>query len=281
MPDGTGACPRCGTPSSPGERFCRRCGYDLAAPPQPISSSDARRRAVELSMGRNVSDEIMSPLWILVPLLAVVVGFAAGMLLLFFYPTAGGFLIFLGSILAAALFIYLNYKLIDRMNRHMAREAALRRALIDHLWARGQERGTAAAIQPYISALEGIDQGARIAERPRSTLWSLAILIPIVGIVLYFYMLYFLSQFAFEHDDRWHAFAYNVHLASTVNGENVPPPLPRFQQDRSFLLFLIVTIIFSPFVIYWYLKLIEDTNTHFREMWAFEDGFRSSTERAM
>ncbi|KQM12167.1 hypothetical protein AOA80_04030 [Methanomassiliicoccales archaeon RumEn M1] len=277
MPDGY-ACPRCGTVPMPGERFCSRCGYDLAAPRRAPTAEESRRRAVELSMGRNVSDEIMSPLWILVPLLAIVAAITVGIVLVFIDPSFGGFVAVVGSIAAVALFIYLNYKLIDRMNKHMAREAALRRALIEHVWARGQERGTAAAVQPYVSAMESIDQGARITDVPRSTLWSLAILIPIVGIVLYFYMLYFLSKFAFEHDDRWHAFAYNVHLASAANGDNVPPPIPRFPQDRSFLLYLVITIIFSPFLIYWYLKLIEDTNTHFREQWAFEDGFRAAAE---
>jgi len=277
MPDGY-ACPRCGTVPMPGERFCSRCGYDLAAPRRAPTADEARRRAVELSMGRNVSDEIMSPLWILVPLLAIVAAITVGIVLVFIDPSFGGFVAVVGSIAAVALFIYLNYKLIDRMNKHMAREAALRRALIEHAWARGQERGTAAAVQPYVSAMESIDQGARITDVPRSTLWSLAILVPIVGIVLYFYMLYFLSKFAFEHDDRWHAFAYNVHLASAANGDNVPPPIPRFPQDRSFLLYLVITIIFSPFLIYWYLKLIEDTNTHFREQWAFEDGFRAAAE---
>lgn len=277
MPDGH-ACPRCGTVPAAGERFCRRCGYDLAAPRRTPTPDEARRRAVELSMGRNVSDEIMSPLWMLVPLLAVVAAFMVGILLFLVSPSFGGIIAIIGSIAALALFIYLNYKLIDRMNKHMARETALRWALIEYTWARGQERRTAFAVQPYISAMESIDQGARISDVPRSTLWSLAILIPIVGIVLYFYMLYFLSKFAFEHDDRWHAFAYNVHLASAANGDNVPPPVPRFPQDRSFLLYLIITIIFSPFLIYWYLKLIEDTNNHFKEQWAFEDGFRAATE---
>ena len=277
MPD-RHACPRCGTVPATGERFCRRCGYDLAAPRRTPTPDEARRRVVELSMGRNVSDEIMSPLWILAPLLAVVAVFVVGILLFLVSPSFGGIIAIIGSIAALALFIYLNYKLIDRMNKHMAREAALRRALIEYTWARGQERGTAVVVQPYISAMESIDQGARISDVPRSTLWSLAILIPIVGIVLYFYILYFLSKFAFEHDDRWHAFAYNVHLASAANGDNVPPPVPRFPQDRSFLLYLIITIIFSPFLIYWYLKLIEDTNNHFKEQWAFEDGFRAATE---
>ena len=157
MPDGMDACPRCGTVSSPGERFCRQCGFDLAAPAGPISSGEARRRVVELSMGRNVSDEILSPLWIVAPLLAVVVGIAVSAILFFVSLVTGGLMILIVMIVALALFIYLNYKLIERMNRHVAREAALRRALIDYVQARGQERGTAAAVQPYITALESID----------------------------------------------------------------------------------------------------------------------------
>ena len=112
MPDGSSMCPRCGTASSPGERFCRHCGYDLMTPTRPLTSGDARRRVAELSIGRGVSDEIISPLWVLVPLLALVVGFMAGILLLFFDLSTGGFIIFLGFTVAAFLFIYMNYKLI-------------------------------------------------------------------------------------------------------------------------------------------------------------------------
>lgn len=151
MPDGSSMCPRCGTASSPGERFCRHCGYDLMTPTRPLTSGDARRRVAELSIGRGVSDEIISPLWVLVPLLALVVGFMAGILLLFFDLSTGGFIIFLGFAVAAFLFIYMNYKLIDRMNKHLAREAALRRAMIDLILAELRRRGRRRRCNPTSS----------------------------------------------------------------------------------------------------------------------------------
>jgi len=227
-------------------------------------------------MNETTRDEIISQLWVLAPLIATMAALVPTIILIFAGSTAGSLIFVAGLILSLALFIYLNYKLINRMNRHIVREAEVRRVMIDRVVADSLERGTSAAVEPYISALEGIDQHARLTEAPRSTLWSLVMLIPIIGLVLYFYMLYFLSKFAFEHDDRWYAFATNIHLASRINGLVVPPPLPKYPQERSFVLFLLLTVLFNPFVIYWYLKLIDDPNDHFREMWAFEDSFWSN-----
>ena len=109
MPDGSSMCPRCGTASSPGERFCRHCGYDLMTPTRPLTSGDARRRVAELSIGRGVSDEIISPLWVLVPLLALVVGFMAGRLLFFFFLFSGGLFLFLGFSSPSLLLFFIHH----------------------------------------------------------------------------------------------------------------------------------------------------------------------------
>lgn len=280
------SCPRCGAALDEGANFCGHCGLALVAHPSPlppgVSSLALRERIAELTAERTNTDEILSPLWALLPLIAVVFGTFIGILLIFTPSVEISLLIFMvGSIVALALLIILNYKLVDRYNKHLVREASLRRTMIEYTWTRGQERGTTDAIYPYVSALESIDRQALMDEQPRSPLWSLAFLIPIVGVVLYFYMLYFLTRFASVHDDRWHAFAYNIHLSSMVNGDMVPPPLPKYPQERSFILYLLLTIIFSPFLFYWYFKLVDDPNKHFQEMGAFEDGFLTATGRAL
>jgi len=252
----------------------------MAGAQAPPPGTDGSRRVAELIAQRGATDTLLSPWWIVLPIIAVVVAFGLSLVLLFYMAfVEAAVAAVAGGLIAFVLTAVLNYLLIDRMNKHIAREAAVRRAMIEHTWARARARGTSNAVYPYLAALEGIDQQARNEDRPRSLLWALAPIVPIIGVVLYFYMLYFLSKFAFDHNNRWHAFAYNVHLASVVNGDNVPPPQPRYPSESSFVLYLLLTIIFSPFLIFWYFKLIDDPNKHFREMWSFEDGFRAATGR--
>lgn len=298
MNEQTIRCPRCGMEVPAGSRFCPNCGFDLAAPPAPVapapppgpvpaapvppyagpSAAEARQRVAQIVNNRTATDERISELWVVLPLIAAVAALAVGFAALFLDP-GFAFTIFLaGWIIAAILIIVLNYKLIKRQNDHMAREAALRRAIIDYQRAKGQERGVTNAITPYLTAMEMTDRDFMVNEQQRSPLWSLGLLVPIVGFILFFYMLWFLTKFTSEHDRRWYAFAFNAHLASMQLGDNVPPPAQRPWHERSFLLYLIITILLSVFLIYWYYVLIKDVNEHFDYEWSFEDYFMQGTQ---
>ena len=186
---------------------------------------------------------IMSPLWILVPLLAIVAAITVGIVLVFIDPSFGGSS--RRHSIAVALFIYLNY-VIDWTNAHGARPPAPGVTSMYGPGARSGER------PPWCSpriAMESIDQGLaspmclippRGAYHPHPHRRHRAVFLHAV----------LPSKFAFEHDDRWHAFA-NVHRPA-ANGDNVPP-IPG-SPGPSFLLYLVITIIFSPFLIYWYLN---------------------------
>ncbi len=60
---------------------------------------------------------------------------------------------------------------------------------------------------------------------------------------------------------------------------NIMPPMWRPVKERSFLLYIIITIIISLFAIYWAYVLIKDLNEHFKNEWEFEDALVSATQR--
>ena len=72
------SCPRCGAALDEGANFCGHCGLALVAHPSPfppgVSSLALRERIAELTAERTNTDEILSPLWALLPLIAVVFG---------------------------------------------------------------------------------------------------------------------------------------------------------------------------------------------------------------
>lgn len=103
---------------------------------------------------------------------------------------------------------------------------------------------------------------------------GLSALVGFVSYVLMIYMFYWLGKDFKQHDTRLDMMISNGRSALWKLG--FPPPatydyghagLP----DRSFVVYLIVTVFFSPFVYYWWYTLIKDPNEHFRAQWKFED----------
>jgi hypothetical protein len=273
-------CPRCGSNVQPGTRFCPICGYDLAALPSEQkppatgwqSSEGAKQRLIEIIQRRSSTDEVIPTIWILFPILAVILAVVVGTVALFFNLVSGLVVFIAGTILAVVLIAILNYKLLKRQDGHMAREAALRRALIDYFRARGEERGVGYNVFQYTQAMEGIDRDALFREKRRDPLlWTLVVFIPIVGWILYAYMLYFLTDFNSNHDKRWSFFVQNAQLAGNQMGLVFVPPTWRTVPERSFVLYLVITILLSIFLVWWYYVLIKDLNDHFYNEWEFED----------
>ena len=163
---------------------------------------------------RGQSDEILSEMWVILPVLAVAAILVLGVALVFIVIASGtqigfGALILAAigvSLLSLVLFLVLNYKLLKRQHEHIAREAALRRALIDFFKAKGTESGY--NVYQYVQAMEAIDRDAAFNEKQRDPLlWTLVPLIPLVGWILWYYALWFLTEFTPHHDRRWVAFA--------------------------------------------------------------------------
>jgi len=289
-------CPACGATMPFGSRWCQKCGHDLRAPAPaqvpppgigsahhpPATEAAARGQFVEAIRARPKTDQILSVMWILLPVLAslaITVAVCIGMIVLAFSGWVTGAVIVwvvgivVAIVIAAILFAVLNYKLIDRQNLHSKREAMLRAALIEYIRIKSRERNMSQMLSSHIATMDSIQYEARANEGEHSaTLWAILIFIPFVGFIFLAYMLYFLTKFGYEHDKRWHAFTQQAQASSSHLGMTVILPSWRSLPERSFIIYLIVTVLtMGLFLIYWYYVLIKDMNDHFKVQWQFED----------
>jgi hypothetical protein len=281
-------CPRCNVAVQPGTRFCPNCGYDLiAAPPvaptagpttpEPAGhslSEQAKQRIIETINRRGQTDEMIPVWWVFLPILAILLSVGISLAGAFFNTAAGGFVTIGVSLIAAIVVLILIYKLLKRHNLHMAREANLRRGIIDFFKFKAEEKSAGSQVSQYTQAMEAIDREGLGSEKPQDAmLWTILCIIPIINYVAYILIAYWLTNFSPGHDRRFFAFAQNTQYAGNQIGmQNLLPPMWRPVPDRSFLLYIVLTIItLGLFAIYWAYVLIKDLNDHFSNEWEFED----------
>ncbi len=302
--NGTKTCPYCGKLATADAQFCQGCGRSISSPQQasaeqppqqqpsqqnyqqppqqggwqqpppgapgqmPIGQSyggGAKGQIAGAIQNRNMTDDVMSGIWILWPILAIVIAVIIGAVLMFAIGIYG---FMLAIPIGIILYAFLNYKLLKRMDEHRKREMALRMAIISYLKDKGAETQRAQLIANEISALESINQEAMYKEKERTpVLWTIIGLIPLLNLVV----MYFLGEFPFDHDKRWHAFTQYTQVACQKLGINVMTPSWSTLKERPNVLLLIATLLISIIVFYWYYIIIKDLNDHFQAQWQFED----------
>lgn len=237
------------------------------APGQPYGQSygGAKGQIAGAIQNRNMTDVIMSGIWILWPVVSLIIAGVIGIvltILLGFW----GFMIALP--IGVVLFALLNYKLLKRMDDHRKREMALRMAVISYLKEKGAETGRAQLIANEISALESINQEAMYKEKERTpVLWTIISLLPLLN----YLVMYFLAEYPFDHDRRWHAFTQYTQAACQKLGINIMTPSWSTLKERPNILLLILTLLLGIVVFVWYYFIIKDLNDHFTAQWQFED----------
>ncbi len=286
MTSSSSKCPACGTLVPANSRWCTNCGKDLLAssphgPQVPLAAGGLKGQLMETIRARVQTDEILSVIWILFPIIAsvaAVIGIAIGVMFWVLGWWIGGAIIAIvgvvvAVIVAAVLFAMLNYKLINRQNQHMKREEAFRGSLISYIKSRSQDSNLTQMLSSQIATMESIQYDARSRERETSAvIFAILIMIPVVGIIFLLYVLYVLSDFPFNHDRRWHAFTQQAQSAASHLEMTVILPSWKTLPERSFIIYLVLTLLTGGlFLIYWYYVLIKDLNEHFRAQWQFED----------
>jgi hypothetical protein len=228
---------------------------------EQVGTNIARQQVIYSIQMRTQTDELYPNWWIVLPLLAWAVAFAAG---LFFWPLA-----LVGSVLMLIIYAFLAFKLTDRLNHHIKRELILRYNLILYIRGKAAERYKQQTIVPQLTAMESIHLEASYREQEHSALgFAILALIPFVNL----YVLYVLTKFTGQHDQRWNAFTQNAQYCSQQLGMDVVAPSWRTIPERSFLIYFLLTILsLGLFLFYWLWKLIDDPNEHFRTQWQFED----------
>jgi flagellar basal body-associated protein FliL len=220
---------------------------------------------------RTESDEIMGTWWAFLPLIAAALQIV-GVAVSFVNAAAGIIVMVLMAIISAILELFLFYKLLSRQNNHFRRESAERTAIVAWFKEKAQEMGRIQFIGPQLGAMESINQEAQFKEKEQSIILIILLIIPVVNFIIMLYLLYIFTKYPYEHDQRWHHFTQNAQMAGQQMGLNIMMPSWKTQPERSFVIFLVLTIVtFGLFMFYWIYCIIKDMNEHMKNQWAFED----------
>jgi hypothetical protein len=246
----------------------------------PTASELTKNTITEAVRIRRDTDEIMSALWILAPLLGFVAFFAilfgglllggtsgSGLGLL-----AGGVLGFVAATVVAIILFFLPwYKLIRRRDEHFRRDRMLREGLVNYVRGLAAERGLEAKMNVELATMTTIHSEANGEEDDKSAVLWIILSIITFGL-LGLYVSYFLTRDPHKHDVRQVAFMQQVQSAFSKFEKTVVFPFWKSLPGRSFFLYLVLTwLTFGLFGLYWNYVLISDFNDHFRAQWQVED----------
>lgn len=171
-------------------------------------------------------------------------------------------LVVLSGVINLVISIVLNYLLVNRRHTHFQRQKLLSENIITAIsyLAKSKDRN----IEGSLTSLEKILKEANSEETEKSpTLWAiLSVFVPLIQ----FYVYYFLMKDLYKHEHREDNFWQNVKgvLKMLDTDFSIPKrnePIP----DRSFVLYLILTVVTGGlFIVYWLFVLLKDPNDHFK-----------------
>jgi len=246
------------------------------------------------------SDKILSPAWVLLPLLAIGIGVAVAIVAIvvafiglavigfepgvdfaleeFFVPPASFFAPAVGAgfgvvafagVISTILLAYLGYLLINRRNKHFKRQSRFYDDLIAYLRAVSSRKRVDAEV-----GLLSLERTARVMREDETeknaVLWLILVLVSQLLAILY--VLYFLGKDIRLHERMEDGFMEDSNKILESLGASVEVrrlnPIP----ERSFVLYLILTVVtLGIFGIYWLYILITDPNNHFKHHIQYED----------
>lgn len=209
-------------------------------------------------------------------------------------------------------FSWIAFRLVDRLNRHFDRELRLKRAVIDLVRSAAWDDQRRRTVWMETSILEN-PEGLRPRVRRDPLMWAMivglpaaalvlvavgvlsistdvslsgpflaslaiGILLAFIGGILTLYLFYWLGKDIFDHDRQWQTFTFNARNAMSKLG------LPQGKtycsiglNERSFVVYLILSFFVPFFTFYWWYALIKDPNEHFTRQWEFEDHLLAMT----
>jgi hypothetical protein len=169
-----------------------------------------------------------------------------------------------------AMLAILTYKQTRRLSLHAARESLVREGMLDRLRSLN-ESNASAEVKSEIAALEGLHAEASKQESLPNQTYAAMSALPLVGPVIAYYYLFRLERLTRGHDERWRRMVQGYASAMKSVGRpapNVPGPT---LAERNFVLYLVISLAFFPFLAYWYHVLVREANEHFRVQWKAED----------
>jgi len=254
------------------------------------------------------TDKILSPAWVLLPLIAVAIGVlvATSALVLAFTavssipiedlegfdplnpdfdlnippPSVSGLpgalaLIssfgLVGGLLSSLLYAYLLYILLSRRNKHFRRQSRFSEDFIAHLRSLTSKKGLDEEVG--LSNLERTAREMKTTDDEKSAiLWTVLAFIPIVNVFAILYILYFLGKDFRIHERNEDGFIEDSGRILQNIGLELSVRRMDPTPNRSFILYIILSIVtFGLFGIYWLYTLIADPNAHFKHHQQYED----------
>jgi hypothetical protein len=252
----------------------------MTAPPGSPATVQGKNLISEAIRIRRETDDVMSALWILSPLLGLVVfvaiffggvflGAASGSSTA---GLAGGLVGFVGGIVIYMILALLPwYKLIRRRSEHFRRDRILREGLIGYIRGVAAERGIEAQMTTEVATMMTVHSESNGEEDEKSAILWIVLSIITFGLVG-IYVSYFLTKDPHGHDVRQLAFMQQVQSSFSKFQKTIVFPFWKAMPGRSFFLYLILTwLTFGLFALYWNYALISDFNGHFKAQWQIED----------
>lgn len=267
-------------------------------PPQNYSGGSGLgiQKIEEARRQRKKTDRMMSPLWILWPIVAyiililisLIVGGLFGAMFddetsdedywqsgeeetdeeLFDEFLAAIGIIILAMFIFGLILIYPWYLMIKRRTDHFQRESLLREGLLEHFKEKSYRTGI--NLSQEIATIGSLHAEANSVEQPKSPiLYSIImIIIPYIGP---FYVLYFLMKDIYIHHNRTIAIMQNTQSAANRLGRAIVAPTWKTLPGRSFVIYFIISCCCPIFGLYWQYSIIKDYNDHFKAQAHFED----------
>ena len=263
----------------------RRIGPDLEADARPKTaerpvavrspqvSNPKQWLAVSLGL-RESTDKMIEQRWLFMPLVGtsiVVVG-----LLIMLYGVLGkemaleiGLVVYLfGVVVTGGILAQLNFRMLERQDGHAQRERVLRDGVLAYMRERATATNEIQVIQPQLGVIENLNAESRATEQDMPMLkWTVFSYVPILQL----YVIQRLTRFNTEHDRRWTVFIQQVQSGGAVIGFRPILPAWKASAPKPAAIYLVISLVFLPFITFWYTDLIKDLEEHFRLQWQFED----------
>jgi hypothetical protein len=227
---------------------------------------------MKIMWDRKSSETTITGYWRYVALVAVSLAAVTGFTFFLLVPNVVGFVFGYLAIYSVcfAILAIINYKLVRSMNAHFRREAALRPLLIDLVRQRSKQTSTL-EIKEAISRMERIDIEASKRERPKNELMSAMSALPIAGIGFGYAFLRSTTKAQSEHIGNWNDLLSQLKAAEAASGRDLQIGGAHENRKPNFAIFFVISLLFFPFLAYWYYDIERTAERHLQEQWKSED----------
>jgi hypothetical protein len=283
------ACRFCGRVVQFDAIWCAYCGQGIACPVDNHSQQKTAdvasgvhspqvsnpKQWLTTSMGlRESTDKMIEHRWLFMPLVGTSLVMAGLLIMLFGLLGKGmafeiGLVVYLfGVVVTGGILAQLNFRMLERQDGHARRERVLRDGVLAYMREQALAKNSVHAIQPQLSVIENLNAESRATERDMPTLkWTLFSYVPILQL----YVMQRLTRFTIEHDRRWTVFIQQVQSGGASIGFKPSLPSWKASAPKPAVVYLVIALVFLPFITFWYTDLIKDLEEHFKLQWQFED----------